>query len=163
MLDSKGIRNTIVRLLHEGLNIAVVPQDMDGAMPAYPFITYTATSPYIGLGGRDIERVTLDGAVASLERTNSVELVYSFTVYSNGLDEATDVCMGIIEFFNRTARETLSDSGIVVVSMGDAQNRSLFLGDHYERRWGCDIRFRAVDYTKSATDYIETAEIEQEG
>lgn len=159
MLDFQSIRNTITNSLQAALGIPVIPQDDDGSMPAYPYITYTATSPYIVTAGQDVERHYLDETGYVLDSLKPVETVYSLTTYDEDDDAAAAVCMRVIEHFNRAGREALAAAGVVVVSVGGVQNRSLWLGDHYERRWGCDVRFRVVDRSILPADYIEEAEI----
>ncbi len=159
MLDYQSIRNTITGSLHAVLGIPVIPQDDDGSMPAYPYVTYTATSPYIVTTGQDVERRYLSEAGYVLDSTKPVEMVYSITAYDEDDDAAAAVCMRAVEYFSRVGRETLAAAGVVVVSIGSVQNRSFWLGDHYERRWGCDVRFRVVDRSILPADYIEEAEI----
>ena len=159
MLDFRSIRNTITSGLHKAMGMLVVPQDMDGSMPAYPYITYTATSPYIDTPGQDVERHYLSETGYMLDSTKPVETVYSLTTYDEDDDAAAAVCMRMIEYFNRSGPAALAAAGVVVVSVGSVQNRSLWLGDHYERRWGCDVRFRVVDRSILPADYIEEAEI----
>lgn len=160
MLNLNQIRNHIVASLFSALNVPVVPSDDDGNVPAYPFVYYTFTSPYIDQYGWDSEWYEAEGVQMRKTSSKIIEVVMSFTAVSPKMDVATNICMAIKEHFDRTARESLSDLDIVVVNLSNAQNRSVMITDHYERRWGMDVRFRVRDTSSILSDtYIETTKI----
>ncbi|MFB6475772.1 LIC_12616 family protein [Paenibacillus glucanolyticus] len=160
MLDYTAIRNPIVSGLYSKLQRPVIRSDGDGDVPEYPYITLSITSPYLSPYGGDSERFErISGITHSVksEATKHVELVISFTVYSPDEDEALNLCMKLINHFNREERDNLRNAGIVVVSNTDVQNRSVVLVDHYERRLGVDFRFRVKDRYLSQVETIGTA------
>lgn len=141
----------------------VIKVDQDGDIPEYPYVTYSITSPYIDQYGHEIERWFEEGGGLSVELTKHIEMVLSFSAYSEDEDEANLLCMRIIEYFTRTGRLSLQDIGIVVVGASNAQNRSVLLVEHYERRWGVDVRIRVVDSSTMAIEYINEAPITEGG
>ncbi|AFC32138.1 hypothetical protein PM3016_5438 [Paenibacillus mucilaginosus 3016] len=155
MLDLRAIRSMIVAGLYAKLQQPVIRADDEGDVPPYPYVVYSLTSPYIDIFGKDIEQVVGE----NLERVRTVELVASFTVYSEDIDEAEELCMRILDHFNREDREVLAEQGLVVVRISDVQNRSVALVEHYERRYGADVRFRALDWHVGPGEFIEQAEI----
>jgi hypothetical protein len=87
--------------------------------------------------------------------------VFSFTVHSRDADDAYQRCYALIEHFDFRARNALRDAGVVVVGVSGVQNRDVFLTIEYERRVGCDVRFRIVARFETTDTFIETAEIER--
>jgi hypothetical protein len=118
------------------------------------------TSPYLetSVHGAESVKGTADGIMRTQEK--HVEIVFSFTVHSRDADDAYQRCYALVEHFDFTGRDALRGAGIVVVSVSNVQNRDVFLTIEYERRVGCDVRFRVVKRSEMDETYIETAEIE---
>lgn len=163
MIDYATLRSAIVRPLSAALGIPVIMGDQTGEMPPYPFVTYKMTSPYLEASVHGVEGVK--GTAEGIKRTQEkhVEVVFSFTVHAKSADEAYQKCYALIEHFDFSGRDTLRDAGIVVVEITNAQNRDVFLTIEYERRVGCDVRFRVVNRSEISSDFIESAEIQYEG
>lgn len=163
MLNLTAFRNAIVSNLYAKLTRPVIRVDQDGDIPEYPYVTYSISSPYLDLYGHDAERRLPVTDEVLIEYKKTIEVVLSFSCYSEDEDEAQDLCLRIVEHFMREDRDNLRDSGIVVVGISDAQNRSVLLVEHYECRWGIDVRFRLIDRSLNTVDYIEAVEIKKEG
>jgi len=160
VIDYAAIRSAIVRPLSVALGIPVIMGDQTGKMPPYPFVTYKMTSPYLAPahGVEDVENV--DGGIRRTQE-KQVEVVFSFTVHSRDADDAYQRCYALIEYFDFTGRDTLRGAGITVVEITNAQNRDVFLTVEYERRVGCDVRFRVVARSEMDEQFIEKTEIER--
>ncbi len=162
LFDIPAIRNPIIKGAYQKLQCPLIRVDQTGDVPDYPYVTYTITSPRIAQSQHEIDVTTALGRT----RTKTVEMVFSFTAYSEKEDETMDLCMKLVEHFDRTARDDLRDIGIVVVNIGSIDNRSVFLAEHYERRQGLDVRIRVIDRlfepAGTGTGYIEQAEITKE-
>lgn len=160
MIDYAAVRSAIVRSLAAALGIPVIMGDQTGEMPPYPFVTYKMTSPHLAPahGVESVENVD-----RGIRRTQEkqVEIVFSFTVHSANADEAYQRCYALIEYFDFAGRDTLRGAGITVVEVTNAQNRDVFLTVEYERRVGCDMRFRVVARSEMDEQFIENAEIER--
>jgi len=168
LIDYAALRSAIVRPLAAALGIPVILSDQTGQMPSYPFVTYKMTSPYLetSVHGAESVRDAPDGIKVTQEKV--VEVVFSFTVHSKDADEAYQLCYALIEHFDFAGRDALRDVGIVVVNVTNVQNRDVFLTIEYERRVGCDVRFRVLNRSElipdpDAGDFIESAEIQYEG
>ena len=164
MIDYAALRSAIVRPLAAALGIPVILSDQTGQIPPYPFVTYKMTSPYLetSVHGAESVRDAPDGIKVLQEKV--VEVVFSFTVHSKDADEAYQLCYALVEYFDFAGRDALRDAGITVVGISNVQNRDVFLTIEYERRVGCDVRFRVVNRsemtpTAEVGDYIETADI----
>ena len=161
VIDYAAIRSAIVRPLSVALGIPVIMGDQTGKMPPYPFVTYKMTSPYLETSVHGTEGVVdVEGGIRRTQE-KQVEVVFSFTVHSRDADDAYQRCYALIEFFDFTGRDALRGAGITVVEITNAQNRDVFLTVEYERRVGCDVRFRVVARSEMDEVYIETAEIER--
>lgn len=161
MIDYAAVRSAIVRPLAATLGTPVIMGDQTGEMPPYPFVTYKMTSPYLETSVHGAEGVveTENGIVRTQEK--HIEVVFSFTVHSTNADEAYQKCYALVEFFDFTGRTALRDADITVVGVSNVQNRDVFLTIEYERRVGCDVRFRVVSRSEIDEYYIEIAEIER--
>lgn len=165
MINYAAVRSAIVRPLAAYLGVPIVLSDQTGDTPPYPFVTYNLTSPYLETSAHGSESVTQEGSGIKRAQQKHVELVFSFTAHAKEDSDAYQLCYQIIEYFDFLGRDALRDSGIVVVEMTNAQNRDVFLTIEYERRVGCDVRFRVVSRSEMIPspddgDYIETAKIE---
>ncbi|ALS27193.1 hypothetical protein IJ21_17920 [Paenibacillus sp. 32O-W] len=166
MIDYAAIRTAIVQRLKSALGISIIMGDQTGQQPAYPFVTYKMTSPYLETSPHGVESVTDISGGIKRSRKKQVELVFSFTAHAKNPDEAYQKCYEIIDYFDFSGRDALRDAGIVVVGVSNAQNRDVFLTIEYERRVGVDVRFRVVDsseVTEIGSGYIEKADIEYQG
>lgn len=163
MIDYPVLRSAIVSRIKSALGIPVILGDQTGKLPPYPFVTYKMTSPYLETSQHGTEGVedTEDGIKRT--RKKHVEVVFSFTAHSKNSDEAYQKCYEIVEYFDFAGRDSLRESGIVVVGLSNVQSRDVFLTIDYERRVGLDVRFRVIDRSEMLDDYIETAEITNQG
>ena len=166
MIDYASIRSAIVRPLAAALGLPVIMADQTGEIPPHPYVTYKMTSPYLETSVHGSESV--EGTPDGIKRTQikHIEVVVSFTVHVKGEDDAYQRCYALIDHFDFSGRDALREAGVTVVGVTNAQNRDVFLTIEYERRVGCDVRFRVVNRSEFAPepeigDYIETAEIER--
>ena len=58
------------------------------------------------------------------------------------------------DYFRFSGYQYLSDNGIIVVGVGNIQNRDLLEVDEYERREGFDVRMRTLDTIERITPEI---------
>lgn len=147
-------RNKLILALHEHLKIPVIPSDDDGDIPPRPYVVYTIIRDN-GSNGQDVitHRVAADVFFKSYE--NAKEGTVSFTVHSDERDEAMVTSNILKEYFERVGREKIADAGFAVIDVGPAQNRSILLGDHYERRHGLDVRLRYMDRSEYPEEPME--------
>ena len=159
-MDYQVIRNTIISRLHKALGMPVILSDQTGERPAFPFVSYTVTSPYLPLGGPIKTILTADGMPYELT-TYQIEIVFSFTAHDAAADGAITTALKMVDYYQRTAQTELASAGIVIVNVSDVQNRDQILVMEYERRSGLDVRFRVIDQTIGPAEIIETADIHE--
>lgn len=160
MLDYPLIRNTIIGNLFTATGVPVIMSDQSGPRPAFPFVSYTVTSPYLPIGG-PIKTQMAAGGVLYDVTTYQVEMVFSFTAHSQDPDEALNLALRVLDYYRNTAPALLGEYGMAVVSVSGVQNRDQLMVMEYERRSGLDVRFRVLDRKVEPLEYIERATIIQ--
>lgn len=153
------LRNVVARGLYAYLQRPVVLSDQVVSESDMPYIYYQTVQPYMPLGGSEI---TYDGE--ALARTEQVETTISYVVCSadreqdfspiRGDDEALALADRMLGWFGHVGRDWLRQRGIVVVALGNVQNRTAIEVDEVARRYGFDIRLRYI-----RTDVLETPPI----
>lgn len=162
-MSSLDMRNKLIEKLYNHMLIPVIPSDEDADVPSGPYVVYSITSDYLKNGQDVIFHSTDIEGVTTQVYENLVESSFSFTVHSEQRDDAQVRCEELISFFDRTGRALLSDEGITVVSVGNVENRSIFLVDHYERRFGADVRVRYLSQTIQIIDGVNDVTITNAG
>ena len=133
MIDYEAIKRTIIGHIKANTGHEVVLQAGNAPQPAYPFCSYTITSPYLPVSHAEVGQDIVE----------DVEMVFSLTWHSQSATEAQGLAHQTAMLFKmRNARQWLGDSGITVVRLEGFQNRDTFLTIDSERRVGLDVRFR---------------------
>lgn len=161
--------NIVMSRLQSYLDKPVIYANQNKPKPAYPYIAYNLTSPYIkGLGNeiRSIEAVASTGEVFDYDIEESIidqgQFTLSITAYSDEPDGATYLSLDARDFINGQGRDILRPFDIVVIEVGNITSRDTLIVDDYERRAGFDVRFRLVRQHKFTYETIETANIAKE-
>ncbi|AKG05523.1 hypothetical protein AAV35_012690 [Salimicrobium jeotgali] len=148
------VRNRLVKALYDYLQIPIIPDDEDTGVPPSPYVVYSVTTDNVKNGSDTISYAEASDSFTKTY-TNQKEVSYSFNAHSDSRDEALEMCYRLIEFFERVGVETLSREGIAVIEVMPTQNRSIMLGDYYERRHGFDVRLRYVDRSEHTVETID--------
>lgn len=149
-------RNKLIAALYRHLNISVIPIDDDGDIPARPYVVYNITRDN-GSNGQDslIQRVDPETDVLFQAYQNEKEGTLSFTIHSEKRDEAMEISYRMKEYFERIGRDIIARAGFAVIEVGTTTDRSVLLQDHYERRYGFDVRVRYLDRSEYPESSIE--------
>lgn len=131
MIDYAKIRNTVVELLKAHTGYEIVLANQAAHIPAYPYISFTVTSPMIANNG------TYGRYDDGYDR-KPITQVWSFTAQAKTTDEAAIAAHKAHDFFDRFYN-VLSDNEIVVTRLGNIANRDNFLTVNYEYRCGFDV------------------------
>lgn len=151
MIDYKRIKRVMVGHINSFTGREVVLQASNDPQPAYPFCSYTITSPYL----------PVSRAFEGLDMVEDVEMVFSLTWHSQDATEAQELAHKTAMAFKTQAGTTaLADSHIAVVRVEGFQNRDTFLTIDSERRVGFDVRIRIRHIeTDESLETIETVEV----
>lgn len=128
-----------------------VRQNQVSKIPAYPYVSYTMTTPVSEMEGTYSE--TEEGTLY-----RSILQTWSFTVQSDDQDEALELAIRIYNFFTAVGLTVLADRGITVRRVRSVTTRDSLLSIQYEYRNGLDVTFGLLyEITpESSRDVIET-------
>lgn len=153
-MNYRELKRIIVSHIRDNTGHAVVLQGSNDNQPAYPFCSYTITSPYLPVSN------FIDGG----KMVEDIEFVFSFTWHSQDMTDVQDLSYDTAMLFKLLKHtQKLSDAGIAVVRIEGIQNRDVFLSVDSERRYGLDVRFRTRVIEEQGGDYIETVETPSQG
>lgn len=157
----ENVRNKIVAGLYAFIQKPVIFQPQNTPLPPCPFVAFSITSDYI----RTLDDGNLQNVpqLVDLKETlsSNVEITFSFNAYSLNSLEAKNLAKKVHDYFRFTGYQYLSDNGIIVVDVGNVQNRDLLEVDQYERREGFDVRIRTLDTIERITPEILDYNIEE--
>lgn len=157
----ENVRNKIVAGLYAFIQKPVIFQPQNTPLPPYPFVAFSITSDYM----RTLDDGNLQNVpqLVDLKETlsSNVEITFSFNAYSLNSLEAKNLIKKVHDYFRFTGYQYLSDNGIIVVDVGNVQNRDLLEVDQYERREGFDVRIRTLDTIERITPEILDYNIEE--
>lgn len=157
----ENIRNKIVAGLYAFIQKPVIFQPQNTPLPPYPFVAFSITSDYM----RTLDDGNLQNVpqLVDLKETlsSNVEITFSFNAYSMNSLEAKNLVKKVHDYFRFVGYQYLSDNGIIVVDVGNVQNRDLLEVDQYERREGFDVRIRTLDTIERITPEILDYNIEE--
>ncbi|MFD1777015.1 phage neck terminator protein [Paenibacillus rhizophilus] len=160
MLPYKAIRLTIARGLKVAAGVPTIPLNDGGDMPAGSFLTYT----FSDFGESDDGRPIITQEDDKVIRSKAVTFTISILSYADSVDDSVENAMKAQDWFKVTGAEQLRDTlDVVVVLVGEVQNRDINIGEEWERRQGFDVDFRATDTAiTDLSGWIETAIITKE-
>lgn len=155
MLQYEDIRVTIVEGLEAVTGGLVIEMNGGGDIPPGDFMTYTFVGGFESTGGQPI--IIQQGG--QQYRRETVTFTVSFTCYADDSDVAMVNAMRARDWFKMAGRELLKDTlDVIVIEIGEIQNRDINIGEEWERRQGFDVELRATDLVISdLTGWIETA------
>lgn len=157
----ENVRNKIVAGLYAYINKPVIFQPQSTPLPPYPFVAFSITSDYMRtLDDGNVQNVP---QLVDLKETlsSNVEITFSFNAYSLNSLEAKNLAKKVHDYFRFVGYQYLADNGIIVVDVGNVQNRDLLEVDQYERREGFDVRVRTLDTIERITPEILDYNIEE--
>lgn len=152
MIDIDNIRRTIIAGLKEYLQIPIIRSNQTGEPPAYPYLSYTITTPKRSNGGSWGE---YDDGIDRKPFTQT----WSITVQSGDSIESLNLALKASEWFDRVGTTYLNDDNVIIQSVGDVANRDNFLTIEYEYRNGFDIVLWLLDEVDNPIEdagYIES-------
>lgn len=144
----------------EDTGILMVQAEQEGArVPPLPYGVYKATSPYIKGKGRGNTSYTGDAVSAQEIFTEQPLMTISSNLFAQSGDEAMNLAMRLHEWFLFAGSDYLLDNSIAVRSLGNVENRTTHLVDHYEYKYGFDVQLRTEKTLVKEIDWIEKVQI----
>lgn len=113
----------------------VVRQNQAAPIPKYPYCSYTITTPIMENAG------TSNNDNVNQKYYKTYQQVWSFTFQSDNDSDALQLAVNAYNFFAEKGMLTLNDKGVIVVRLGNANNRDNLISIEYEHRYGFDVTF----------------------
>ncbi len=150
---------SVRRQLSTDTGVNIIRADQPGDLPPLPYATYKIIGDRKGTGQEDVSYVS---RTDSLESTRSEErnTTISFNTYGITHDNAFEVADKLRKWFVHGGSFYLDEINVVVADVSDVQNRTTFLVDAYDEKWGFDVIVRYLDIDARDVDYFDKAEIE---
>lgn len=159
MLPFKAIRSAISRGLKDALSLSVIEMNGGGKMPVGSFLTYDFQDGFGGATGQPVI-TQLD---SKQHRRETVTFSVSFNSYADLTEDSVENALRARDWFKVVGRELLKDTlDVIVIEIGEIQNRDINISEEWERRQGFDVEFRATDLViTDLSGWIETAPIQR--
>lgn len=124
----------------------------------YSFISYKLTSPFINQRGVTVFNTDTE----KYELRSAPKVVASFTAYAQNKLEALRIIGKLNDWFRFHGYNKLKEENIVVVTVENTSDRTVFLDTVYDHRVGFDVELRFSDLvvTAGTEDYFEDIEID---
>lgn len=163
----------MVKKLHELLGLPVIPNDITRVKPPYPYITYKIITPYIPARGQpNLKREVVENTEpeeGSLFRydiketiTDQPTFTISFNAFGDNSFSTIELAGQVLNILKSSIYFDLKDINAVVVDSTSVSDRSMLIVDHYEYRYGFDLRVRITDRSTITIEAIEEMKIEGE-
>ena len=156
----RNIKNSIVKGLHEHLQVEVVPTDTADRKPKYPYLSYKITtsleSDTFSLVDDIVESDSLDFEYdVEVTRKEQAHFTMSINAYSDNDDVAHELAVKATNWFKFHGYFDLVNTNVAVVNVTSITDRTQQIVDDYERRYGFDVRIRAAMAIKKRIETIE--------
>lgn len=135
------IKNIIVRAI-EDLGFEIIPANTTKPKPPLPYATYNIIAPYVQERGKGNISVYSDGSNTYLKRDEQYKITISFNVYSDENISTIELATKLRQWFLFLGSDFIRDQNVAVVNVGNVENRTVFLVDSYEYKYGFDVQFR---------------------
>jgi len=138
-------------------NLTIIRADQTGDVPALPYVTYKIISDRKGVGRESVEHI--DGENQLIEqRSQERNATISFNVYGTSHDNAYEMAKQLRKWFEWRGSLFLEEINIALVSVSTVDNRSVFLVDAYDEKYGFDVIIRYIDSDEFEIDYFDKVE-----
>ncbi|MFF5994279.1 hypothetical protein AAGS61_05930 [Lysinibacillus sp. KU-BSD001] len=149
----------IRRQLATDCNLTIIRADQTGDIPALPYVTYKVISDRKGRGRENITHEDLSDTLVET-RTQERNATISFNIYGTSHDNAYEVAKKLRKWFEFRGSFYLDEIDVAIVSVSDVGNRTTFLVDSYDEKWGFDVIIRYMDTDEHEIDYFDKVEYE---
>jgi hypothetical protein len=143
--------------IYQDTGIRVVEANQkDAPIPSLPYGVYNITSPYIkGVGREDVSTYE-DETGLYLKRTEQYQVTISFNLYAKDSETTINLATQVRKWFLFMGEEFIQEQNIAVIEAGNIENRTTFLVDSYEYKYGFDVQLRlSEEATRKIENYFE--------
>ena len=154
----------MIEVLSAHTGILIVKTDQQGAkQPPLPYGQYKVTSPHIkGRGRGHVTQYT--EAERVYERLTTQPLMsISFSFFHIDEESSRELAVQTHGWFQFAGGLHFIDEGIAIGRLGNVENRTTHIVNHYEYKHGFDVQIRSEHHIDREMEWIEKANIQQEG
>lgn len=163
------ISKIIAKGIYDYTGLQVVPTDNPNKRPEYPYFSYKITSSLLNTGESGAYEYSFVDSLNDKFKKDVLEkvtiqqkVVVSFNSYSNNLMDSLQNALEAWDWFKLSGRHTLALDNIVVVNIGNIQDRTIVIVDNYEYRQGFDVELRVTREIENRLETIEDYKIKGE-
>ncbi|MET4562180.1 hypothetical protein ABIA69_003366 [Lysinibacillus parviboronicapiens] len=149
----------IRRQLASDCTTTIIRADQTGDLPILPYATYKIIGDRKGTGREDVSYVSKTDALEET-RVEERNATISFNTYGTTHDNSFEVATKLRKWFVLGGPLYLDEWNVAIVSISDVQNRTTFLVDSYDEKWGFDVIIRYLDTDEHEIDYFDKVETE---
>jgi len=157
-MNLKAVKEMMAQIKKD-VGIQIIKGNIEAPQPPLPYGMYNITSPYIKGRGRGAVTLHDDESGPYEKRTEEYKFIISFSIFGENTETAIGLAHKVRQWFLFLGEEFIREKDLVVSSVGNIQNRTVFLVDDYEYKFGFDVQFRAVDEQIRQIETIEKVEI----
>lgn len=151
----KLIRNEVAT----DASLTIIRADQTGDLPALPYSTYKIIGDRKGQGRENISHVDQPNTLVET-RSQERNFTISFNTYGTSHDNAYEVATQLRKWFDGRSSFFLDGIGVAVASISEVGNRTTFLTDSYDEKWGFDVIIRYNEIDSYEIDYFDKVEYE---
>lgn len=139
--------------------LTIIRADQTGDIPALPYATYKVIGDRKGFGRESSNYLdSPDALVETRDQTRNATI--SFNIYGTSHDNAYEVASQLRKWFEWRGSLFLEEINVATVSVEEVGNRTTFLIDSYDEKWGFDVIIRYLESDSLEIDYFDQVESE---
>lgn len=151
----KAIRNQLAT----DFGLTIIRADQTGDIPALPYATYKVIGDRKGFGRESSNYLdSPDALVETRDQTRNATI--SFNVYGTSHDNAYEVATQLRKWFEWRGSLFLDEINVAAVPVEEVGNRTTFLINSYDEKWGFDVIIRYLESDSLEIDYFDQVESE---
>ena len=137
----------------------IIRADQKGKLPALPYATYKLISDRKGVGHENVEHIDSENQLIE-QRSQERNATISFNVYGTSHDNAFEVAKQLRKWFEWRGSLFLEEINVALVDVTAVDNRSVFIINAYDEKYGFDVIIRYIDSDQYEIDYFDKVESE---
>jgi len=149
----------IRKQLLDDTDLTIIRADQTGDIPKLPYATYKVIGDRKGVGQEDVSYVNKSDSLSET-RIQERNATISFNTYGTSHDNAFEVATQLRKWFEWRGSLFLDEINVAIVNLTDVTNRTTFLLDSYDEKWGFDVIIRYLDIEEHDIDYFDKVEVE---
>ncbi|WP_342441240.1 hypothetical protein MHB65_17950 [Lysinibacillus sp. FSL K6-0075] len=154
-----NLAKLIRKQLAEDTALTIIRADQTGDVPKLPYATYKVIGDRKGVGQEDVSQVSKPNTLSET-RVQERNATISFNTYGTSHDNAFEVATQLRKWFEWRGSLFLDEINVAIVNITDVTNRTTFLLDSYDEKWGFDVIIRYLEIDEHEIDYFDKVEVE---